>query len=98
MLLPKEGYLLGEFIDENDKQAGKPLGEWIVLQAREVWVELACAITIFICPPKSSHGRVASVAAGAGSNSYPDMSIDPNPDNNYSSTNIKLIAKSDKWL
>ncbi len=35
MALPDEGYLLRVFIGENDKFAGKPLYEWIVLQARE---------------------------------------------------------------
>jgi PII-like signaling protein len=35
MPLPEEGYLLRVFIGESDKHAGKPLYEWIVLQARE---------------------------------------------------------------
>lgn len=35
MSLPEEGYLLRIFIGESDKHAGKPLYEWIVLQARE---------------------------------------------------------------
>jgi PII-like signaling protein len=35
MMLPAEGYLLRIFIGESDKHAGKPLYEWIVLQARE---------------------------------------------------------------
>jgi uncharacterized protein len=35
MWLPEEGCLLRVFIGENDKHAGKPLYEWIVLQARE---------------------------------------------------------------
>jgi hypothetical protein len=35
MSLPEEGYLLRVFIGESDKHAGKPLYEWIVLQARE---------------------------------------------------------------
>jgi hypothetical protein len=35
MMLPEEGYLLRIFIGESDKQAGKPLYEWIVIQARE---------------------------------------------------------------
>lgn len=34
MSLPEEGYLLRIFIGESDKHAGKPLYEWIVLQAR----------------------------------------------------------------
>lgn len=35
MSLPEEGYLLRIFIGERDKHAGKPLYEWIVLQARD---------------------------------------------------------------
>ena len=35
MHLPEEGSLLRIFIGEADKHAGKPLYEWIVLQARE---------------------------------------------------------------
>ena len=35
MQLPKEGSLLRIFIGEADKYHGKPLYEWIVLQARE---------------------------------------------------------------
>jgi len=35
MRLPAEGYLLRIFIGESDRQDGKPLYEWIVLQARE---------------------------------------------------------------
>jgi len=35
MQLPEEGYLLRIFIGEADKHAGKPLYEWLVLQARE---------------------------------------------------------------
>src|SRR3972149_5314285 len=35
MHLPEEGYLLRIFIGEGDRHAGKPLYEWIVLQARE---------------------------------------------------------------
>ncbi len=35
MTLPEEGYLLRLFIGESDKHAGKPLYEWIVIQARE---------------------------------------------------------------
>jgi hypothetical protein len=34
-MLPAEGYLLRIFIGESDKHDGKPLYEWIVLQARE---------------------------------------------------------------
>jgi PII-like signaling protein len=34
MLHPEEGYLLRIFIGESDKHAGKPLYEWLVLQAR----------------------------------------------------------------
>lgn len=35
MILPEEGYLLRLFIGEADKQAGRPLYEWLVTQARE---------------------------------------------------------------
>jgi PII-like signaling protein len=35
MQLPQEGSLLRIFIGEADKHQGKPLYEWIVLQARE---------------------------------------------------------------
>lgn len=35
MHLPEEGYLLRIFIGESDKYAGKPLYEWLVLQARD---------------------------------------------------------------
>lgn len=35
MALPEEGYLLRIFIGEQDRHAGKPLYEWIVLQARQ---------------------------------------------------------------
>jgi uncharacterized protein len=35
MQLPQEGYLLRIFLGESDHHAGKPLYEWIVLQARE---------------------------------------------------------------
>ena len=35
MELPQEGYLLRIFIGEADKHAGKPLYEWITVQARE---------------------------------------------------------------
>jgi PII-like signaling protein len=35
MVLTEEGYLLRIFIGESDKYAGKPLYEWIVLQARQ---------------------------------------------------------------
>jgi hypothetical protein len=35
MVLPEEGYLLRIFIGESDKHAGKPLYEWIVIQAHE---------------------------------------------------------------
>jgi hypothetical protein len=34
MMLPEEGSLLRIFIGESDKHDGKPLYEWIVLQAR----------------------------------------------------------------
>jgi hypothetical protein len=34
MMLPEEGSLLRIFIGESDKRDGKPLYEWIVLQAR----------------------------------------------------------------
>jgi PII-like signaling protein len=35
MHLPEEGYLLRIFISESDRHGGKPLYEWLVLQARE---------------------------------------------------------------
>jgi len=35
MSLPDEGYLLRIFIGESDRHEGRPLYEWIVLQARE---------------------------------------------------------------
>jgi PII-like signaling protein len=35
MFLPEEGYLLRIFIGESDRHNGKPLYEWLVLQARE---------------------------------------------------------------
>lgn len=35
MTLPQEGCLLRIFIGESDKHGGKPLYEWIVIQARE---------------------------------------------------------------
>jgi PII-like signaling protein len=35
MTLPQEGCLLRIFIGESDHHGGKPLHEWIVLQARE---------------------------------------------------------------
>ena len=35
MHLPEEGYLLRIFIGESDRYDGKPLYEWLVLQARE---------------------------------------------------------------
>ncbi|MBN1454037.1 MAG: DUF190 domain-containing protein [Anaerolineales bacterium] len=35
MQLPEEGYLLRIFIGEADKFHGKPLYEWLVLQAKE---------------------------------------------------------------
>lgn len=35
MILPKDGKLLRIFIGESDKHEGKPLHEWIILQARE---------------------------------------------------------------
>ena len=35
MQLPEEGYLLRIFIGEADKFQGKPLYEWLVLQARD---------------------------------------------------------------
>ena len=35
MALPEEGYLLRIFIGEADKVHGKPLYEWLVLQARD---------------------------------------------------------------
>lgn len=35
MILPEDGYLLRIFIGESDRYQGKPLHEWLVLQARE---------------------------------------------------------------
>jgi uncharacterized protein len=35
MILPEEGHLLRIFIGESDKHEGRPLYEWLVLQARE---------------------------------------------------------------
>ena len=35
MVLPQEGCLLRVFIGESDKRDGKPLYEWLVLQARQ---------------------------------------------------------------
>ena len=35
MTLPREGKLLRIFVGEADRHQGKPLYEWIVLQARE---------------------------------------------------------------
>lgn len=35
MTLPKEGHLLRIFLGESDKRDGRPLYEWLVLQARE---------------------------------------------------------------
>lgn len=35
MILPEEGHLLRVFIGESDKHDGRPLYEWLVLQARE---------------------------------------------------------------
>ena len=34
MILPEEGCLLRIFIGESDRHSGKPLYEWIVVQAR----------------------------------------------------------------
>ena len=44
MHLPEEGYLLRIFIGESDRHAGKPLYEWLVLQARQY--ELAGATVL----------------------------------------------------
>jgi uncharacterized protein len=35
MMLPEEGHLLRIFIGESDRHDGRPLYEWLVLQARE---------------------------------------------------------------
>ena len=35
MTVPENGYLLRIFVGESDKHEGKPLYEWLVLQARE---------------------------------------------------------------
>jgi PII-like signaling protein len=35
MTIPEDGYLLRIFVGESDKHEGKPLYEWLVLQARE---------------------------------------------------------------
>jgi len=34
-MLPEEGHLLRIFVGESDKHEGRPLYEWLVLQARE---------------------------------------------------------------
>lgn len=44
MQLPQEGSLLRIFIGEADKYAGKPLYEWIILQAREQHLAGATAL------------------------------------------------------
>ena len=36
MMIPKEGHLLRIFIGESDRHEGKPLYEWIVLEARRL--------------------------------------------------------------
>jgi PII-like signaling protein len=36
MMIPKEGHLLRIFIGESDRHQGKPLYEWIVLEARRL--------------------------------------------------------------
>jgi PII-like signaling protein len=36
MVIPKEGHLLRIFIGESDRHEGKPLYEWIVLEARRL--------------------------------------------------------------
>ena len=36
MVIPKEGHLLRIFIGENDRHEGRPLYEWIVLEARRL--------------------------------------------------------------
>jgi PII-like signaling protein len=35
MKIPEDGYLLRIFVGESDKHEGKPLYEWLVLEARE---------------------------------------------------------------
>jgi PII-like signaling protein len=35
MMMPQDGCLLRIFIGENDRHEGRPLHEWLVLQARE---------------------------------------------------------------
>src|SRR5438034_7429439 len=35
MTIPENGYLLRIFVGESDKHQGKPLYEWLVLEARE---------------------------------------------------------------
>ena len=36
MVIPKEGHLLRIFVGENDRHEGRPLYEWIVLEARRL--------------------------------------------------------------
>ncbi len=56
MTLPEEGYLLRIFIGEADKHAGKPLYEWLLMQARARG--LAGATVIRGLMGFGAHGRV----------------------------------------
>ena len=49
MHLPERGSLLRIFIGEADKHAGKPLYEWIVLQAREQGLAGATVLRGVMC-------------------------------------------------
>ena len=44
MMLPKEGKLLRIFIGESDRHEGRPLYEWIILQARKQGLAGATAL------------------------------------------------------
>src|SRR3990172_3553821 len=44
MMLPKEGCLLRVFVGESDRHSGRPLYEWIVLEARRQGLAGATAL------------------------------------------------------
>ncbi len=44
MTLPEDSYLLRVFIGESDKRSGKPLYEWILIQARQQGLAGATAL------------------------------------------------------
>ena len=44
MMLPKEGCLLRVFVGESDRHSGRPLYEWIVLEARRKGLAGATAL------------------------------------------------------